>query len=237
MSKLSNTLRSIYHALPEPPTTLYPSPIKRRIEAFAELPDDALIFDIGSKNARETYGFPNLPSNPRFVRVDIEDGPGVDLVADAHDLHAVEENSVDCIFCVSVLEHVFDPSKVVSEMYRILKPGGLVYVNVPFLFPFHADPDDYRRYTVNGIKLLMSEFHCLDANYSRGPASTMHHLLVHFFAIAFSLNNRTLYGINVDLFKWLLFWVKYFDKFIGAFDMAHIVSTGSYFIGEKRVSD
>ena len=148
----------------------------------------------------------------------------------------VADNSVDCVVTISTLEHVRYPTKVVAEVYRILKPGGFVYINVPFMFPFHADPDDFYRFSSRGLEILCEEFERLDSGYDRGPASSMHHLLIHFFAIIFSFNSKTLYGINVDLFKWLLFWVKYLDKIIAHFKMAYVIHTGSYFVGRKTVS-
>ena len=42
--------------------------------------------------------------------------------------------------------------KVVSEMLRVLKPGGELYCSIPFIFGFHASPHDYQRYTVEGFK-------------------------------------------------------------------------------------
>jgi SAM-dependent methyltransferase len=229
------TLRKLYHLLPDPPSTNYlyrpisPSP-------FDLLPPNALIFDIGSKEARGAYAFGTPPAGARIVCVDIEARPGVDLVADAHDLHMVTSDSVDLVTSVSVLEHVRYPQRVVKEIFRILKPGGIVYINVPFIFPFHADPDDFYRFSYKGIEILCEDFECISSGFNRGPASTMHHLLVHFMAMLFSFNSKTLYGINVDAFKWLLFWVKYLDKFVASYQMAYVIHAGSYFLGRKPTS-
>lgn len=227
-------LKSLYHRLPEPPSTNY---LYRRIEPnpLDLLPPNPLIFDIGSKEARGSYAFGSPPPGAKVVCVDIVPGPGVDLVADIHDLHMVPSDTVDFVTCVSVLEHVHYPQRAVKEMLRILKPGGIAYFNVPFIFPFHADPDDFYRFTYKGIDLLCEDFERVDSGFNRGPASTMHHLLVHFMAMLLSFNSRTLYGINVDLFKWLLFWVKYMDKFMARYQMAYVIHAGSYFIGRKRL--
>ena len=226
-------LKKVYHKLPEPPSTNY---IFREIKPspYDFLPPAPLIFDIGSKDARAGYAFGKPPEDAKIVCVDMEAGPGVDLVADAHDLHMVDDNSVDFVVSVSVLEHVKYPQKVVKEMYRILKPGGIIYINVPFVFPFHADPNDFYRFTYKGIDLLCEDFEKLDSGFNRGPASTMHHLLVHFLAMLLSFNNKTIYGINVDIFKWLLFWFKYLDKFLANYSMAYVIHAGSYFIGKKQ---
>ena len=121
------SLKNLYHRLPDPPSTNYlyreikPNPIDF-------LPQDPIVYDIGSKAGRAGYAFGKLPDQAKVVCVDIEAGEGVDLVADAHDLHMVEDNSVDFVMSVSVLEHVKYPQKVVDEMHRILKPGGRITV-------------------------------------------------------------------------------------------------------------
>ena len=232
MTDVLEILRRMYHRLPRPPSTNY---LYREIRPnpYELLPARPVIFDIGSKEEKGTYAFGAPPPDAKVVCVDIEPGPGVDLVADAHNLHMVPSDSVDCVTTVSVLEHVRYPHKVVAEVFRILKPGGIVYVNVPFIFPYHAAPDDFYRFSYRGIVILCEAFERIDSGFNRGPASTMHHLLVHFLALLFSFNNRTLYGVNVDLFQWLLFWVKYLDRFLARYRMAYVIHAGSYFIGRK----
>jgi SAM-dependent methyltransferase len=233
MTGLVELLKKIYHKLPEPPSSYY---IFRNaaVDPYAQLPPNAIIFDIGSKDGRAEYSFGSAPADATVVCVDIEAGPGVDLVADAHNMSSVANDSVDCVLTVSTLEHVRYPAKVVAEIHRILKPGGTIFVEVPFIFPYHADPDDFYRFSHRGIQILCEAFERLDSGFNRGPASTMHHLFVHFFAILFSFNSKTLYGINVDILKWLLFWVKYLDIFIARFEMAYVIQTGSYFVGRKK---
>lgn len=232
MTRIVDVLKSIYHMLPEPPSTNY---LYRQISPnpYTLLPPQPIIFDIGSKETRGLYAFGSAPRDAKVVCVDIEGGPGVDLVADAHDLHMVTDGSVDCVTSVSVLEHVRNPKKVMEEIYRILKPGGIVYISVPFIFPFHAAPYDFYRFSSKGIMILCEQFECIDSGFNRGPASTMHHLFVHFAAMLFCFNSKRLYGINVDLFKWLFFWIKYLDKFMARYQMAYVIHTGSYFVGRK----
>lgn len=229
---LIQNLKNIYHKLPEPPSTNY---LYRQITPtpYEFLPPQPVIYDIGSRDAKAGYAFGKPPEDATVICVDIEEGVGVDLVADAHDLSMVEDASVDFVTSVSVLEHVRYPQKVVKEMYRILKPGGIIYLSVPFIFPFHGAPSDYYRFSFKGIEILCEDFEKVDSGFNRGPASTMHHLLVHFIAIILCFNSKTIYGINVDILKWLLFWVKYLDKFIARYDMAFVIHAGSYFIGRK----
>lgn len=231
---MADLLRKLYHKLPTPPSTNYLFRIP--LNPYSLLQPGAVIFDIGSKDARGAYAFGAPPANAKIVCVDIAAQPGVDLVADAHDMHMVDDNSIDCVITISTLEHVRYPQKVVREIFRILKPGGIVYVSVPFMFPFHSDPYDFYRFSSDGVRILCEDFECIESGFNRGPASSMCHLMVHFFAILFSFNSRTLYGINVDVFKWLLFWIKYLDVFLGKYQMAKVIHAGAFFLGRKGTS-
>jgi SAM-dependent methyltransferase len=76
-----------------------------------------------------------------------------------------KSNSFDAIFSLAVLEHVKNPFECASEIERVLKPGGVIYVAVPFLQPFHGYPDHYYNMTSSGLKNLFSEkLEILDCN-------------------------------------------------------------------------
>ena len=227
-----NPLTELYHRLPPPPSTNY---LWRefKIKPYELLPPNPIIFDIGSQDARGAYAFGPPPSGAKVVCVDIEASPGVDIVADAHDLHMVDDNSVDCVVSVSTLEYVRSPTKVVKEIFRILKPGGVVYLSLPFIFPSDAGADDFYRFSQRGIEVLCEDFERIDSGFNRGPASTTLHVFVHFLAILFCFNNKAVYGVLVDMFKWLLFWMKYLDKYIAHYQVAYVVHSAAYFIGRK----
>ncbi len=108
-SVLMNLLRQLYHKLPTPPSTKYMFK-KMEHSPYELVQDHATIFDIGSKNnVGGEYAFGKPPTNARVVCVDIEAGPGVDLVADAYDVFMVEDGSVDCVVTVSTLRHIRYP--------------------------------------------------------------------------------------------------------------------------------
>lgn len=98
---------------------------------------------------------------PQRVGVDVKPGPGVDIVADAHDLHAFREGEFDCLLCTEVLEHLHSPHKALAEMHRVLKPGGVIILTTRFVYPLHDVPGDYYRYTRYGLEYLLREFEIL----------------------------------------------------------------------------
>ncbi len=71
--------------------------------------------------------------NLEYITADIE-SPLAKVKMDIHEI-PFEDNSVDIIFCNHVLEHVDDDIQALSEMKRVLKPGGWAILQVPFFHP------------------------------------------------------------------------------------------------------
>lgn len=67
------------------------------------------------------------------------------------------DNSYDVSFCMMVLEHVSDPKKAISELARVTKRDGLIYLSTNFLYPRHGKPQDYFRFTEEGLRVLASQ--------------------------------------------------------------------------------
>lgn len=86
-----------------------------------------------------------------------------DVTKEHPDLHVVFDvtqglpfanAAFDTLFCCSVLEHAREPWGALSEMYRVLVPGGIAIVSLPFLLHLHDEPHDYYRFTRYGIEHL-----------------------------------------------------------------------------------
>jgi SAM-dependent methyltransferase len=69
----------------------------------------------------------------------------------------LDNSSFDTVVCTQVLEHVSDPFAKVSEIARVLKPGGTALISVPCAWPLHEVPHDYFRYTEFGLKNILEE--------------------------------------------------------------------------------
>jgi len=73
--------------------------------------------------------------------------PYVDIFMDLNQPLLFPDQEFDTIILSDVLEHISNPELLWQEMFRILKPGGKLILNVPFLYPIHEQPYDFFRYT------------------------------------------------------------------------------------------
>lgn len=69
-----------------------------------------------------------------------------------------DDNSIDYFICTEVIEHIPDPTKLISEMQRVLKPTGKGIITLPWSARFHFAPYDYHRYTPSMLKQLFGGF-------------------------------------------------------------------------------
>lgn len=65
-----------------------------------------------------------------------------------------EDASFDTVLCAQVLEHTPTPRRIVSEIARVLRPGGLAIISAPFSFRLHEEPHDYYRFSPHGLREL-----------------------------------------------------------------------------------
>jgi len=69
----------------------------------------------------------------------------------------LHDASVDSALLTEVLEHCPDPEGVLREIARVLKPGGFVFLTVPFIWPIHTVPYDEFRYTPFALRRLLTQ--------------------------------------------------------------------------------
>jgi len=67
------------------------------------------------------------------------------------------DNSFDTLMATEVLEHCPDPHGIINEMKRVLKPGGLIFFTVPFLWNLHEAPHDEYRFTPFALQRIFKE--------------------------------------------------------------------------------
>jgi SAM-dependent methyltransferase len=102
-----------------------------------------------------------FPQASMYVTSDIEGVDGCDLTLDVRHMHLADA-SFDALFVSGVLEHIDDVSAAVTECYRVLVPGGVLLVGVPFSQPIHRAPLDFWRFTEYGLRWLLRAFSIQD---------------------------------------------------------------------------
>ncbi len=121
----------------------------RKRKIAKHVPGSGRILDIGSGTA------PVSPDLTRTVLADVsaeamKNVEGTATVVTSITQMSFEAASFDCILCSEVLEHIQDDEKAVAELRRVLKPGGVLVVTVPFQKRFWAEDDEFvghvRRY-------------------------------------------------------------------------------------------
>jgi len=80
----------------------------------------------------------------------------VDVLCPVTDLK-FENEQFDTILCTQVLEHVFEHDRMMSEIFRVLKPGGHIILTVPFVWELHEEPYDFFRYTKHALNEIFEK--------------------------------------------------------------------------------
>ncbi|WP_196598423.1 class I SAM-dependent methyltransferase [Pectinatus frisingensis] len=130
-------------------------------------------------------GGPNR-NHPLEINLNIIPMENVDIVGNAENL-PFEDESVDVIISNAVLEHVDNLDKALSEMQRVLKPNGLVYVEIPFMQHYHTHDcygvkfEDYRRFTKEGLQKAFAFCYPIDVGVCVGPTSALLQIMYSYF--------------------------------------------------------
>jgi SAM-dependent methyltransferase len=162
---------------------------------FAQiLSKDTKIIEFGGSN-----GFLELVFKGSDYKI-ADNYPAVDV----EDLSAFDDNYYDVVILDEVLEHVRKPWKAVSNIHRILKPGGYLISSSPFMIAEHKCPLDYWRFTKDGLGVLLEDFKEVQL-HSWGNPKSVEYLLNGMMVSSeqamndevFDLENQDKYAITV----------------------------------------
>jgi SAM-dependent methyltransferase len=168
------------------------------------------------------------------VYTDVAFGKNVSCIADAHDL-PFESGSFDACIACNVLEHVADPQRCVAEIERVLRLGGYVYAETPFMQPVHMGAYDFTRFTFLGHRRLFRRFDELRSGMAAGPASSATQTLR--YAIV-SMSDRSTTKKWLRLLGLLVTYpFRFLDKFMKSHNSSYDSASGFYFLGTLRVEN
>lgn len=120
------------------------------VSQVTELEENSLILDVGAGRG----DFSEIFINHRTVSLDVYPYPEVDIVCDLTETNPFPDNYFDAIALMNVVEHVYNPRPLFAALHRILKPGGVLWITVPFLLKIHQSPFDFFRYTHYALKQM-----------------------------------------------------------------------------------
>jgi len=162
---------------------------------------------------------------PGYVNLDLFPLPGVDVAANAEAL-PFPDNQFTRVECDAVLEHAEFPARIVAEIERVLAPGGYAHLVVPFCHPYHAYPEDYRRFTPAGLRQLAGSLEVVAEGWRTGPTATLLVTLSEYAKLW--MPGRFLRGVAHVALGWLLFPLRYLDAILLRRPNVHILGNHCY---------
>jgi SAM-dependent methyltransferase len=215
-------IRAVLAAPPEP--FLVTARSKRRLQALVDsTPVAAIVLNVGAG-----YTF----FGPRVVNVDIFDSGTTTVIASALAL-PFADGCADLVILQGVLEHVRDAERTLAECYRVLKPGGLFYTEMPFLQPYHESPIDMRRATRPGLSHLCAPLEEVESGIHIGPASALTWMLKELLARLVSGGNFDVYRRAAPLIGWVVFPLRYADYVLERIPHLDAIASSCYYLGRK----
>ena len=212
------------------PVFLYPrrdlfSVLKKR--GVRTSPGD-LVFNLGS-GAQDfgTRGF-------RVYNLDLVRYRPVAVVGDVCRL-PIKTGSLFAAMSHVVLEHVDDLQGALSEMERVIRPGGFIYITVPFLQPFHSCPGDRRRWTHEGAGAIYgnSNLELVEKGVLGGPTSALLWIFQFWLSTLLSFGWRPLRDIIYLVVSFLTFPLKWLDLLFWFNPLANECASVNYVLFRK----
>lgn len=111
------------------------------------------VLDVGSSIGP----YQKLLTHNSWIKMDIDEVEGLDVNADAHRL-PFPDSIFDSVLLIEVIGHCRDPKSVVDDIFRVLKPGGMLILSTRFIYFYHPYPKDYYRFTQDSLSALCRSF-------------------------------------------------------------------------------
>ena len=134
--------------------------MQRLVEAYLDRAQPLQAVDIGSYDVNGSYRTLFDAPGWRYTGVDLQAGPGVDVVLSSPYRLPFASGSIDVVLSGQAFEHIEFFWLSWLEMLRVLKPGGLVFLIAPSRGPEHRYPQDCWRFYPDGYRALAKYGRC-----------------------------------------------------------------------------
>lgn len=124
--------------------------LDRSLTVHAEL-IRGVVLEVGAgRGARRGRFIPPLAQTKAWWSLDLSDAARPHMVGDVEAL-PLRDDSMDTVLSLEVLEYASRPDQALAEMCRVLKPGGHLFLSVPFVHRMDG-PTDRWRFSANGLR-------------------------------------------------------------------------------------
>ena len=172
-------------------------------------------------------GLESLYADPSvdLISFDVYASAATQFVGDGHAI-PLADASLDGVIVQAVLEHVLEPTVVAHEIERVLRVGGIVYADTPFLQQVHEGAYDFTRFTDSGHRFLFRGFERIDSGAVAGAGTALRWSVDYFVR---ALTRSVPLGRIASL---ACFWLSHLDRFL---DPKHSVDAASsvFFLGRR----
>jgi SAM-dependent methyltransferase len=220
-SRFAGTLRRLLH----PANTTAPRNVARMVELLRRDSPRPRILVVGGGTVGDGLEELYADRSVDLVAFDVYASPVTQFVGDGHAI-PLADASLDGVIVQAVLEHVLEPTVVAAEIERVLRPGGIVYADTPFLQQVHEGAYDFTRFTDSGHRFLFRRFERIDSGSVAGAGTALRWSVDHFVR---ALTRSVPLGRIVSL---AFFWLSWTDRVL---DQRHSVDAASsvFFLGRK----
>jgi SAM-dependent methyltransferase len=126
---------------------------------------------------------PYFPDTVIVETFDVDPESGCTCIGDICAYNSVlPDNGFDYVVCTEVLEHTLQPFGATNEIWRILKPGGKLFLSTPFNFRIHGPLPDCWRFTEHGLRALLRRFEILELKWIETPDRWL--MPIHYIVVA-----------------------------------------------------